>query len=438
MFMPRTGAKNVKVSFTAGHLTHFGGVHLMHQFLQQILLRTFLGRALYLPERNNHFTVTERLLAMMYPMILGLNTMELKALLGTNGVFQYLTGLPKVPHHETLRQFLVKNAPVLHPKLHAVHNDLRAHFLLLPHPLTSLWFDFDSTARTLYGHQEGAMKGYNPHKKGARSYHPLLCAEAHLGDCLGGVLRYGNAGSATGVLEMLDEMLLLIPTGVRELRARADAGFFERNFIEKLDKNRFGFAVVADLTIPIQHRLLGLRYHRISAWKSAAEFRYQPDGWPRAHRFVVVRERLTEPRSRQLKLLKLDRYAYRVIVTNLDLTPFGVFNFYDGRVGLERIIRVLRDDFPYAKAATQWFLANAMYAEESLLAYNLMTWFQRLCLPDDWQSYTAATLRQRLMLIPGVFTRTGNRPELKLPRNNPYQDTFTYAMRKIKQVKPLV
>jgi len=151
-----------------------------------------------------------------------------------------------------------------------------------------------------------------------------------------------------------------------------------------------------------------------------------------------MRERLTEPRSRQLKLLKLDRYAYRVIVTNLDLTPYGVFNFYDGRVGLERIIRVLRDDFPYAKAPTKRFLANAMYAEESLLAYNLMIWFQRLCLPNDWQSYTAATLRQRLLLIPGVFTRTDNRPQLKLPRNNPYQDVFTSAMRRVNTLRPLV
>jgi hypothetical protein len=436
--MHRTGSRRVKVSFTAGHLTHFGGVYLLHTFFQQLRLRTFLGRQLYLPERNNSFSVTERLLAMVYPMILGLNTMELKALLGTNGVFQYLTGLPKFPHPDTLRQFLATKAPVLHPRLHAVQNDLRAHFLGLPSPLTSLWLDFDSTVRTLYGHQEGVMKGYNPHKRGAKSYHPLLCTEAHRGDCLGGVLRYGNAASADGVISMLDEVLTLVPAGVRELRVRADAGFYERDFMATLSRNRIGFAVVADRTAPVQHRLPGLRYQRINAWKSTAEFRYQPSRWPRAHRFVVLRERLTEPRSKQLKLLKLDRYAYRVIVTNLGLTPHGVFTFYDGRVGLERIIRVLKDDFPYATAPTKWFLANAMYAELSLFAYNLMAWFQRLCLPEDWQAYTTATLRQRLLLIPGVFTRTGNRPELKLPRNNPYQDIFTNAMRQIKKLTPLV
>ncbi len=141
---------------------------------------------------------------------------------------------------------------------------------------------------------------------------------------------------------------------------------------------------------------------------------------------------LPEPRQAQLKLLKMDRYAYRVIVTSIDLTPSGVFHFYDGRGGMmERIVRILKDDFPYAKAPTHTFDANATYAELSLLAYNLVIWFKRLCLPDDWQTSTVGTLRRRLLLIPGTLTRTGNRPELKLPKNNPYQDIFASALKRI-------
>ncbi len=34
--------------------------------------------------------------------------------------------------------------------------------------------DVDSTEKTVYGSQEDAAKGYNPHKRGAVSYHPLL------------------------------------------------------------------------------------------------------------------------------------------------------------------------------------------------------------------------------------------------------------------------
>jgi len=185
MYMPRTGAKNVKVSFNAGQLTHFGGVYLLHRFLQQLQFRTFLSRKLQITERNNYFTTTERLFALIYPMILGLNSVELTVLLGNNGVFQYLTGLPRVPRPNTLRRFLIDKAGVLSPRLRSAHNLLRAHFLANH---SSYWLDFDSTVKTLYGHQEGVVKGYNPEHKGKKSYHPLLCTEAHFQDCLGGEL----------------------------------------------------------------------------------------------------------------------------------------------------------------------------------------------------------------------------------------------------------
>ena len=58
--------------------------------------------------------------------------------------------------------------------------------------------------------------------------------------------------------------------------------------------------------------------------------------------------------------------------------------------------------------------------------------------PEDWQSYTVETLRQRLFLIPGVFTKTENRPTLKLPKNNPYRETFEYAQDHIQKLEPLV
>lgn len=436
--MSRTGVKMVAVSFTAGALTHFGGVYLLHHFLQQLGLRTYLSQRLRLLERNNYFTINERLFAILYPMILGLNNVELGALLGTNGVFQHITGLPRFPNPATLRRFLADKSVELLPRLRSAHDDLRQYFLTLPAVRSSAWLDFDSTAKTLYGNQEGVVKGYNPGHRGRKSYHPLLCAEAHSQDCLGGELRYGDAHTADGVKEMLTRALAVLPASVRIIRVRADAGFYDGDFIAQLSENHIGFAVVAHLTKPMKNRLPGLRYHPVKDSLATAEFRYQPHGWKRAERFVVLRERLSEERKEQLKLFTLDAFAYHAIVTNLPLTPYGVFSFYQDRAGLERIIRTLKDDYPFGSAPTKYFAANALYAELSLLAYNLVVWFKRLCLPEDWQTFTIGTLRHRLLLIPGVFTRTHNRPQLKLPKNNPYQEVFRYAQERIKKIQPLV
>lgn len=438
MCMPRTGSKHILVDFTAGRLTHFGGVYLLHCFLQQLQIRTWLSRQLRLRERNNRFSVTERLLALLYPMILGLNTIELSHLLGTNGVFQYLTGLPRFPRPNTLRRFLGDKAEVLLPRMQNVHDQLRSRFLTMPNEHSSYWLDFDSTARTLYGNQEGVVRGYNPAHPGKKSYHPLICAEAHLQDCLGGTLRHGNAHTADGVTNMLDRALDILPSARRAVRVRADAGFYSKDFIEHLRGNNIGFAVVAHLTAPLRNRLPGLRYHVVNTVLSVAQLQYKPHGWTRPYRFVVLRERLTEERRTQLKLFMTGRFSYHAIVANLPLTPYGIFCFYEDRAGLERIIRSLKEDYPFATAPTGNFAANALYTELSLLAYNIVVWFKRLCLPEEWQDYTIATLRHRLLLIPGIFTRTHNRPRLKLPKNNPYQETFLSAQRQIARIHSLV
>lgn len=435
--MHRTGSRSVKVDFTAGQLTHFGGIYLLHRFLQQLQLRTFLSRQLRILERNNQFSISERLLALVYPIILGLDNIELTSLLGTNGVFQYLTGLPCFPRPNTLRRFLISKAPILFTRLRHSHDLLRTHFLKIDSPSSSYWLDFDSTAKTLYGHQEGVVKGYNPGHKGKKSYHPLICTEAHLGDCLGGELRYGNAHTASGVEAMFTHILTLLPSG-RSLRVRADAGFYDGGFIEKIHQNGGSFAVVVHLTPPLKGRLGGLRYQKANKVQYTAEFKYQPHGWKKPYRFVVLRETLTEKRKEQLRLFTVDAYAYHVIVTNLSLTPYGVFHFYEDRAGIERIVRTLRDDYPFGTAPTQHFMANALYAELSLVAYNIIIWFKRLCLPPEWQSYTVETLRQKLLLIPGVFTRTQNRPLLKLPKGCLYQDIFLHAENKISKLSSLV
>ena len=125
-------------------------------------------------------------------------------------------------------------------------------------------------------------------------------------------------------------------------------------------------------------------------------------------------------------------------MTNLHLTPYGVFTFYKDRAGLERIIRILKNDFPFGSAPTGNFAANALYAELSLLAYNLITWFKRLCLPQDWHSLTLPSLRHRLLMMPGELVHTGHVPTLKFPKNSLNKNVFEFALNKIKKLDPLV
>ena len=251
------------------------------------------------------------------------------------------------------------------------------------------------------------------------------------------MLRFGNAHTAEGVADMPGHVLATIPKTTHTIRVRADAGFYSGDFIKRLSHEKIGFTVVAHMTPLLKRKMPKLKFSSLRGVFAVAEFRYQPQGWGEPYRFVVLREKMSEERKEQLSLFTLDAYAYHAIVTNLELTPYRVFSFYEDRSGIERIIRTLKEDYPFATAPTNGFLANALYTELSLLAYNIVIWFKCLCLPEDWQSFTVNTLRHRLLLVPGVFTKTGNRPKLRLPKSAPYQEVFMAAEKVIKKLRAL-
>src|SRR3984893_6072289 len=211
------GPRKLGVSFGTASLTHYGGVYLLHRFLSRIGFRHALARELRVVQRNNRYAAGEMLLALLYPMFLGLERIEMTSLLRQNGVFQYLTGLPSYPNATTLRRFLIRVAPTALPKLRALHDRLLHRMTLLPEAPSRLIFDVDSTVLVVYGKQEQARIGYNPIKRGRPSYHPLLCFEGHSRDFWQGELRPSAAHLAAAILDLLKACFAKIPAGARSV-----------------------------------------------------------------------------------------------------------------------------------------------------------------------------------------------------------------------------
>jgi hypothetical protein len=171
----------------------------------------------------------------------------------------------------------------------------------------------------------------------------------------------------------------------------------------------------------VQRLLPGLSYQPVNRNWEMAEFEHRPHGWPQARRFLVAR-RFIQQEEAETTLFSMGRYIYRAWVTNLPLTPAGIWHFYDGRAAMEPRIGELREDFALRKIPTGSFAANALYLEIVRLAYNLVTAFQRNCLPEKWQNITLQKLRYKLFLLPGEITRPQNRPTLPLKQSPLIQD----------------
>jgi hypothetical protein len=433
--MPR-GPRTLAIAFGEGTLTHYGGVYLLHRFLSRLGFKEVVAQQLRLVQRNNRYSVGETLLALLYPMILGLERIESTHLLRQNGVFQYLTGLPSYPDATTLRRFLLRVAPTALPKLRALHDRFLHRMSVRPRSPSRLIFDVDSTVLVLYGKQEEAKIGYNPIKRGRPSYHPLLCFEGRSKDFWHGELRPGDAHTASGTRELLTACFAKLPAGVRAVIVRADKGFYDHKLVEWLEDKRARFVIVARLTRPIKRKLASLRYVSPSRGVQVAEFRYQPLRWPHPYRFVVVRRPQPEEPTEQLTLFKLGKYHYQVLVTNLPLQPLNLWRFYNDRAAVELIIRQLKGDYALGSIPTRHFFANETYFHLLLLAYNLINWFKRLCLPPDFQNATLQRLRQQILLMPAQLRRTHNRPRLAMPASGRREAAWNYALHQIKLLKP--
>lgn len=126
--MPR-GPRKLRGSFGSPSLTHYGGAYLLHRFFSRLRLKKLLTQEMRVVQRNNRYSVGEMLLlALLYPMILGLERIETTQLLRQNGVFQHLTGLPSYPDATTLRRFLLRVVPNALSKVRALragHGELR-------------------------------------------------------------------------------------------------------------------------------------------------------------------------------------------------------------------------------------------------------------------------------------------------------------------------
>ena len=432
----RRSPRNLQIACNHAGLTHFGGVYFFHEFLQALQCRHFLAQNLHYSRRNRRYSLSQMILALVYPLVLGLDRLETASFLRSNGTFQYLTGLPSFPDPQTLRRFLLQAPDSFLQQMHRMNDRLLQHFIHLPDHRSRLIFDLDSTVVTVFGRQEHAEVGYNPRYRGKRSYNPLLCIEANSSYLWDTELRPGNASTWDGSVELMATCFTNVPRDIRELRVRADAGFGFHPVLEILEARAAQYAVVARLTQAFKRLMPGLRYEPVNRQWEMAEFEYRPQGWPHARRFVVARRFIPdeEPHS---TLFTLGRYVYRAWVTNMDLTPSGVWHYYDGRAGMEPRICELREDYALRKIPTASFAANALYLEIVRLAYNLVTAFQRNCLEESWQSLTLQKLRYKLFLLPGELTRPQNRPVLRLRKSPQLQDLANDILRKVHRMKPI-
>ncbi len=434
------GLKNIQITFSENNITRYGGLHLLNAFCKKLSLKWHLQSYIKIHQKKQKYQTAEFLLILIYTIVLGIKRIESIKYLRSNGVTQKLIGIEQIPDTTAIRRFLYSLTPNAIRQIVRVHNLIQKKIFLKLHTKTSITFDIDGTVLTVFGKQQRAKVGFNPKRRGARSYLAMLCFESDK-EFWYGSLYHGSVSQVKVAKHIIKRCLAKLPYPIYRIRVRLDAGFYSFDLIDNfLEKKHIGYTIEAPVhkvMLPFFKKAAYTEYK--NGWE-VAEFNYEPYRSNHIHRFIIQRRPLPEDPDEklQLKLFEMRNHGYRVLVTNLPLRPDSAWNFHSQRSsGAELNIKELKLNYTMNKIPTKYFLANVAYLQIVLFAFNIINWFKWLCLPKDYRYATLHTIREQLLSVAARLTKSQNKNTLSFPSSYQYQDLFNFALKKINKMKKI-
>jgi len=314
--------------------------------------------------------------------------------------------------------------------------------------LEAVTLDTDTTVHTLYGKQMGGRKGYNPKNKGKKSYQPMLTFIAETREYVQGELRNGDRPTGKQIGDHIRKACAALPPGVRRMYGRADSGFYCREAVEAYEECQVGFVIAARKTARMVEQL------RQAEWKPSkktdeeweCEFRYQPEGWKKAYRFVALRsekahEEAEAEETGQYQLFETSQYKYRVFVTDwTDPIPLVVW-FYNQRGGAENLIKEANNDAGLAAHPSLRFDVNGNHFQLAMLAYNLNCWLMLFNREPqagaaELRHTTLATSRLRFLFVAAKIWRHAGRTGVSYSDHYSESGLFERLMDRLRRIGP--
>jgi hypothetical protein len=315
--------------------------------------------------------------------------------------------------------------------------------------------DLDTTDAEVYGRKKRGV-AYN--HQGQRVGRPHVAAWAETEIVLAADLGDGTDDPRATAPDLLRRALAALPAAARasgRVGLRADAGYFAGALARAAHEEKIAFAIGAKRIAPLWRLLAGLAE---DVWHEAIEMdgaqvavaQYCPDWWPADTR-LLIRRVLLDPaqvsadhRSRRRRTLHPDQRAlpfpelaqqpavcaYSFILTNLDVSSparaVAAEHWYRHRTTVENLFRDSKPGAALRHLPSGYPQVNLAWMWGALLAAAMAGWLHQLtgtALGEDivhghgvrGGKAMIATLRWRLIAVPGRLTRHARHLTLRLP-----------------------
>lgn len=258
--------------------------------------------------------------------------------------------------------------------------------------------DIDTTVKPLYGHQQGAVLGYNPQKPGrpAHAYHSYMMGNTRL--IMNVEVEPGNHTAAAYSAPELWRLMHSLAPEQRPAMLRADNAFGVEPIMERAEALRIAYLFKLRLTKNVKKlisRLFNqpLWYPAGQGWEGT-ESELRLSTWTRSRRVVVLRRRMREElqvRDKNHEQLRLNfcidenparRYEYAVLVTDLDYPVLTLAQLYRDRADCENHFDELKNQWGWGGYTTHDLTRCRLIARMVALIYNWWSLFVRLAHPD--------------------------------------------------------
>ena len=306
--------------------------------------------------------------------------------------------------------------------------------------------DVDTTVKPLYGHQEGAVVGYNPKKPGrpSHTYHSYILANLRL--ILEVEVQAGNQHaakhSAPGLWALLDR---LGPANAPWL-LRGDKDWGNEGVISEAERRGQPYLFKLRLTKRVKRVLE--RAMRDAVWRDAGagwqgkhgEIRLM--GWSRQRRVVLLRRRLAGVMMTQreadgqlaLGFVEIDKarqeaWEYAVLVTSLTAEVRTIGQLYRDRGDSENNFDELKNQWGWGGYTTHDLTRCRIMARTVALAANWWNLFVRLADPD--QHREAITSRPLLLEAIGRQTNHAGRTTVTISSTHGQRDRARRALTRV-------
>ena len=308
--------------------------------------------------------------------------------------------------------------------------------------VSEMTVDLDSTVCEVYGTAKGgAAYGHTQ----VLGYHPLVAARDDTGEMIHTRMRSGSSqrGHVRFAAETLARLRRLAPQAA--VTVRADAGFFSYEMLDLIEAKGASYSITVAQNPKVKAAIDAIEE---DAWAPIAYTaggeaqvaqtlietgRRDPDG-PRTLRLVVRRSRLT---GRQGELWP--NWRHHCFVTNrADLHTEAADAYHRAHARVEIAIRDLKAS-GLRHCPSGKFFANAAWLACAALAHNIARWTVRVGRAQHPDRLTvAATVRHRLLCVPGRLVNHSRQHILRLPQHWPWATTFTTTLRRLRNLPLLI